>query len=167
MPQDVATKVQDEEAEHEVERTSAAIYGTIVLSSALAGSAGRSLGGVILTGVSTVLIYWIAEEYAWALAHHAIAGRVARAAAWTRLRNGLPMMEATFGPLVVVVLAGMVGAPVSDAVTWGLVSASCLLGAFGAIAARKSGARRLGTIGSAVIAAALGGAVVVLKVTLH
>src|SRR4051812_12591734 len=62
-----------------VEQLAAGIYGLVVVSAALAGAARLALGGVVVTGFATVLVYWIAEEYAHGLALRAVSGRLTAA----------------------------------------------------------------------------------------
>jgi hypothetical protein len=144
-----------------IEQLSAGIYGIVVLSAALAGAASLTLGAVVLTGLATVLVYWVAEEYAHGLAHRAVTGRLRWADVWRSLRERFTMVEASFLPLLVVL------AHVSTAVTAGLVVAAGSLAGLGAVAARRSGLSAVGTLVAVVIATALGAASVLLKLTLH
>jgi hypothetical protein len=146
---------------------SAGIYGTLVSSAAMAGAASRSIPIVVLSGLTTVVVYWIAEQYAIGLAHRAAAGRHTASDVLHGLRESFTMVEATLAPLLAVAVAGVLGASASTAVTVGLVVAACSLAALGTVAARRSGLSVVATVISGMLAAALGGAVVLLKVALH
>jgi hypothetical protein len=58
-------------------RRSARIYGTIVTAAVIA-AAGDGLGalGLALTIVVTIVVYWLAEQYAELLGEHASGGRL-------------------------------------------------------------------------------------------
>jgi hypothetical protein len=150
-----------------VEHLTAGIFGTLVLSATMASAAGLSRGRVVLSGIVTVLVYWVAEEYGSALAHHAVIGRVTRADVLSGLRARFAMVEASFAPVLVVLAAGLFGASDSTAVNAGLVVAAGSLACIGALAAGRSGMSRVGILLAALLAAALGVAVVLLKVALH
>jgi len=150
-----------------VEGLTAGIYGTVVLASTMVGAEGLSLRGVIVSGLTTVLVYWVAEQYAGALARRALIGRITRADIAHTLRGRFAMVEATFIPLLVVMVAGALGASVSAAVTAGLVVAAGSLAILGGVAARRAGMSVAGTLGAALLAAVFGGVVVLLKLALH
>jgi hypothetical protein len=150
-----------------VEQLSAGIYGVIVLSATLASAARLHLVGVVVTGFTTVLVYWVAEEFAHGLAHRTVAGRLTAADVGHSLRDRFTMVETSVLPLLVVLVVGVLGASVSTAVIAGLVVAALSLAVLGAIAARRSGLSVVGTLMAAMIATALGGAAVLLKIAYH
>ena len=83
------------------------------------------------------------------------------------MRERFTMVEASFVPLLTVLAVGALGASVSTAVTAGLVVAAASVAVLGAVAARRSGLSAVGTLLAGLFAAALGGAVVLLKLALH
>jgi hypothetical protein len=150
-----------------VEQLSAGIYGTIVVSATMAGAAGLPLNGVLLSGFTTVVVYWVAEEYADGLAHRFVTGRHTRDDILHGLRERFTMLEASLLPVLTVLVAGILGASVSTAVTFGLIAAAASLTTLGAVAARRSGMSAFNTLLAGLVAAALGGAVILLKLVLH
>jgi hypothetical protein len=150
-----------------VEQLSAGIYGVVVVSAALAGAAALPLRGVVVTGFATVLVYWVAEEYAHGLALRAVSGRLTVADVRHSLRERLTMLEASFLPLLVVFGVGVIGASVTAAVTAGLLVAAGSLALIGATAARRSGMSLIATLLAALVALGLGGATVLLKLAVH
>ena len=150
-----------------VEQLSAGIYGTVISSATMAAAASLPLGGVVLGGLTTILVYWVAEQYASGLAHHAVVGRVTAADVLRAFRERFTMVGASFVPLLTVLAVGALGASVSTAVTAGLVVAAASIAVLGAVAARRSGLSAVGTLLAGLFAAALGGAVVLLKLALH
>jgi len=150
-----------------VEQLSAGIYGTLVSSAALVGAAHRPLGAVAGTVVTTVVVYWIAEEYASGLAHRAATGRHSWSDVLHGLRQRFTMVEASAAPLGVVLTAGALGWPVSAAVTAGLVVAAVSLTALALRAAHRSGVPLLATVLAGTFAAALGAVIMLVKLALH
>ena len=110
-------------------RRAAGIYGTIITAAVLAaaGDNVRTLP-LAVSIVVTLLVYWLAEEYAEILGEQIEGGRLptrrdvraALAATW-------PMVSASGLPLLALVLARLLGASDSAAATAGLVTAVVLL----------------------------------------
>ena len=97
-------------------RGSAGIYGMVVTGSVLA-AAGGHLGTLPLAVAvfSTLVVYWLAEEYAQ-LGEHAGAGRLPT---WARIRTDLaakwPMVSASYLPLLGLLISRLLGAPAATA----------------------------------------------------
>jgi hypothetical protein len=93
-------------------RHAAGIYGTIITAAVLA-AAGDHLPALPLAVsiLITLLVYWVAEEYAGLLGEQLEAGQVP---AWADIRAGLagtwPMVTASYIPLLSLVLARLLGA---------------------------------------------------------
>src|ERR1700753_3456344 len=88
-------------------RRAAAIYGAIV-TAAILDTAGGHVSTVVLviSVVVTLLVYWIAEEYAEVLGEHTAGGRLpSRAYIKSALVSTWPMVSASYAPLLAVVLA--------------------------------------------------------------
>ena len=108
-------------------RRASGIYGAIITAAILA-TAGNELhtGGLVVAVLVTLVVYWLAEEYAELLGEQAEGGRVPT---WDYIRGSLtatwPMVTASFAPLVALVLARLAGAtsPVADNI--GLAAAAC------------------------------------------
>ena len=145
-----------------------AIYGLIVSSGVMA-SAGSSVSllRVAVAVLVTVLVYWIAEQYAAVLAARldgrATTGRHMRAS----LREGWPMVEASYAPLLVLLAAWLLGASRTTAILSALIFTTALLFGFGWLAGRRSGLSGLGLLASALVGCGLGLVMIVLKVALH
>ena len=144
------------------------IYGLIV-SSAVLASAGPDvpLLQLAVAMLVTVLVYWIAEQYAAVLAarlHGRITtGRQLR----TSLREGWPMVQASYAPLLVLLAAWLLGASRTAAAFCALAFTTALLIGLGWLAGRRSGLSGLGLLTSAMVGGGLGLVMIVLKVALH
>lgn len=145
-----------------------AIYGLIV-SSAVMASAGPTvpLARLAVAVLITVLVYWVAEQYAAVLAAR-LNGRVTdHDQLRTSLRGGWPMVEASYAPLVVLLSAGLLGASRTAAILAALIFTTALLVVLGWLAGRRSGLTGLGLLVSAAVGGGLGLVMIVLKVALH
>jgi hypothetical protein len=150
-------------------RIAAAIYGLIV-SGAVMAAAGEhgSVRDVAVTVFITVLVYWAAESYADVLGEQ-IAEE--RRSTWPRarelLRQGWPLVEASYVPLVVLVIAWLLGASTTAAITAGLVTNALLLIALGWIASKRTSTSIPARIGAAALAGAFGMIMIAVKTLLH
>lgn len=145
-----------------------AIYGLIV-SSAVMASAGPSvpLHRLALAVLVTVLVYWVAEQYAAVLAAR-LHGRVTTGQhVRTSLREGWPMVQASYAPLLVLLTAWLLGASRTVAVLSALAFTTALLFGLGWLAGRRSGGSGPGQLASAMVGGGLGLVMIVLKVALH
>src|ERR1700744_6496214 len=88
-------------------RRAAGIYGAIVTAAILDTVGGHASTTVlVISVVVTLLVYWIAEEYAEVLGEHTAGGRLpGRAYIVGALAATWPMVTASFAPLLAVVLA--------------------------------------------------------------
>ncbi len=147
----------------------AAIYGTIVSASVTAAAGeGGSLLAVCISVLVTVLVYWTAELYSELLAERM---NQPTKRSWGRVKRHLvdrwPMVQASYVPLAVLIVAGVCGADVSLAVTIALGVTTLVLFWLGWIAARRSGSTGLGLVLSALLAACFGLVLVGLKAIVH
>lgn len=147
------------------------IYGLILAVSVITVSReyeANNAGTIAVTVIVTAVVFWLAHVYARILA------RSMRGDSWpTRsearevLRHDWPLVEVTI-PLVGVLLLGAVDIlGDTTAVLLAVLAALLELGTSGAYAARSSGAGVPMTVVSALVAVALGGAVVLLKTLVH
>ena len=148
-----------------------AIYGLILATSVIAVSreydasnAGRIGVTVLVTGV----VFWLAHVYARVLAGSVTQHRMlSRPELREALRHDWPLVEVTV-PLVLILALGLLDVmPDRAAILAAMLAALVELAAAGAYAARKSGAGLAGTVVSALVAVALGSAVVLLKALVH
>jgi hypothetical protein len=148
-----------------------AVYGLILATSVIAVSREYDSSNAGLIGVSvlvTGVVFWLAHVYARVLAgsvsHHRM---LSRSEVREVLRHDWPLVEVTV-PLVLILALGVIDVvPDKAASLAAMLAALVELAAAGAYAARTSGAGLRGTVVSAVVAVALGSAVVLLKALVH
>ena len=150
-------------------RRAAAIYGTIITAAVIAAGGGQlTTGALALTVLVTLLVYWLAEQYAELLGEHTRAGRlpspgqvrVALAGAW-------PMVTASFVPLACLLLARVCGASASGAAWAALLVTVGLLVLHGHAAGRAAGLAGVRLLLVSGTAGVLGVVMVVLKTLLQ
>jgi hypothetical protein len=152
-------------------RRAAGIYGAIITAAVLAAS-GNSLPtrALVVAVVVTLLVYWVAEEYAELLGEQVTGGHLPT---WAYTRGALagtwPMVTASYLPLLALVLARVAGASASASSNVGLAAAVVLLIFHGWSAGRASQLRGWQLAGTTSVAAALGLVMIALKdlVLLH
>jgi hypothetical protein len=146
-------------------RRAAGIYGAIITAAILDTAGGRlRTGALVAAVVITLLVYWLAEEYAELLGEQAAGGRLPnRAYIREALAATWPMVSASFLPLLVVVLARLAGASASAAADFGLAAAIVLLTVHGWLAARAARLRGWRLLFAVSVAAGLGLVMVALK----
>jgi len=121
-------------------RRAAGIYGAII-TAAILDTAGGHLPTValVVAVVVTLVVYWLAEEYAELLGEQAGNGRLpGRAAILGALAATWPMVSASYLPLLALVLARLAGASAAAAANVGLVAAIVLLTFHGWFAGRAA-----------------------------
>jgi hypothetical protein len=146
-------------------RHAAGIYGTIITASILA-AAGDHLPAQPLSVciLVTLVVYWLAEEYAGILGEQLAGGRLPT---WPDIRSALagtwPMVSSSCLPLLALVVARLAGASPSGAASIGLVVAVVLLTVYAWFAGRAADlhGRQLLVITS--VGAALGLLMIILK----
>ena len=110
-------------------RRAAGIYGAII-TAAILDTAGSRLPteALVIAVLVTLLVYWLAEEYAEILGEQAAGGALP---GWTYVRNALaatwPMVSASYLPLLALLLARTAGASPLTAANVGLLGAILLL----------------------------------------
>jgi hypothetical protein len=146
-------------------RLVAGIYAAII-TAAILDTAGDRLptGALVAAVVITLLVYWLAEEYAELLGEQAAGGKLpSRAYVRGALAATWPMVSASFLPLLALVLARLAGASASVAANIGLAAAIMLLTAHGWLAGRAAKLRGWRLLLAASVAAALGLVMIALK----
>jgi hypothetical protein len=146
-------------------RRAAGIYGAII-TAAILDTAGGHVSTVVLviSVVVTLLVYWIAEDYAEVLGEHTTGGRLpSRAYVQGSLMSSWPMVSASYLPLLAVVLATVAGASGLTAANVGLVVAIVLLTVHGWLAGRAAQLRGRKLVLVTSIAAGLGLVMILLK----
>jgi hypothetical protein len=146
-------------------RRAAGIYGTIITAAILDTAGGRLATDALVTAVVvTLLVYWIAEEYAEVLGEQATGGRLP---GWAYIQEALaatwPMVSASFAPLLALVFARLAGATALEAANVGLAVAFALLAFHGWRAAVAAQLRGWQLFAACAVAAALGLIMILLK----
>jgi hypothetical protein len=152
-------------------RRAAGIYGAII-TAAILDTAGSHLStaALVVSVVVTLLVYWLAEEYAELLGEQAEAGHLpSRASIRGALTATWPMVSASFAPLLALLLARLAGASALVAANIGLAAAIVLLTFHGWSAGRAAQLRGWQLFFATSVAAALGLLMIALKdlVLLH
>lgn len=148
-----------------------AIYGLILATSVIAVSReydSANAGLLAVTVLVTGVVFWLAHVYARVLATTIRQRRMLnRSEVREALRHDWPLVEVTIPLLIILALGTLDVVPDRPAIIAATVAALVELAAAGAYAARTSGAGLGGTVVSAVVAVALGSAVVLLKAFVH
>jgi hypothetical protein len=150
-------------------RRAAAIYGTIVTAAVIAAG-GNQLNSAQLavTVVVTLIVYWLAEQYAELLGAHTHHGRLPSVGLIrSSLAEAWPMVTASFLPVASIGIAVLFGASSSDAAQAALIVTVVLLIMHGYTAGRAAGLRGKERVMVTVIAGLLGVAMVILKSVLQ
>jgi hypothetical protein len=146
-------------------RRAAGIYGAIVTAAILDTAGGHvSTTALVISVVVTLLVYWLAEEYAEVLGEQAGGGRLpSRASISGALTSTWPMVTASYLPLLALVLAHLAGASDLTAANVGLAAAIVLLTVHGWLAGRAAKLHSWQLFFATSIAAALGLVMIALK----
>ncbi len=150
-------------------RTAAAIYGTIVTAAVIAAGGNQlRTAALAVTVVVTLAVYWLAELYAELIGQHTHAGKLPnRAQIRLSMASTLPMITASFLPVISLVTARLLGARSSVAAWIALIVTVILLVIHGLMAGRAAGLSGLPLAAITSIAGLLGVAMVVLKTLLQ
>ena len=152
-------------------RRAAGIYGAIITAAIIAAAGGKlPTLALAISVLVTLLVYWIAAEYAEVLGEQATGGHLpTRESVLSALTSTWPMVSASYLPLLALLVARVAGASASVAANVGLVVAILLLIYHGWSAGRAARLRGWKLAGAVLTAAALGLVMVLLKdlVLLH
>jgi hypothetical protein len=145
----------------------AAIYGTIISASVLAAAGEEEALPIALGVFFTLLVYWLAERWSLILGEHLTGEPFDWAHARHVFVSGWPLVQASYGPMLVLLVARLVGASVELAINLALLWTIATLVILGALAGSRSKLPPLGVIGSAVFNGLLGLLLIFLKSLLH
>ena len=152
-------------------RRAAGIYGAIITAAIIAAAGGKlPTLALAISVLVTLLVYWVAEEYAEVLGEQATGGHLPTSqSVLSALTSTWPMVSASYIPLLALVVTRLAGASPTTAANVGLVVAVLLLIYHGWSAGRASQLHGWRLAGAVLTAAALGLVMVVLKdlVLLH
>ncbi len=155
----------DDRAELANRHRAAGIYGTVI-TAAVCAAAGDELTTpeLALSIVVTLIVYWLADQYAHTLASYARPGHFPdRSRILGSLAATWPIVSATFLPVAGMLIAHGAGASIRLAADVGLGIALALLVVHSWSIGRRAGFRGARMAGAMVVAVALGGALVLLK----
>lgn len=146
-------------------RRAAGIYGAIVTAAILDAAGGKiPTDALVVAVVATLVVYWLGEEYADLLGEQVEGGMVP---SWAHIRDELaatmPMVSASYLPLLALVLARVAGASALVAANIGLITAALLLTFHAWSAGRSAQLRGWLLLVATSIAAGLGMAMILLK----
>ena len=146
-------------------RRAAGIYGAIVTAAILDTAGGHvSTTALVVSVVVTLLVYWLAEEYAEVLGEQVQGGRLpSKASIGVALAATWPMVSASFAPLLALLLARLAGASALAAANVGLAAAIVLLTIHGWLAGRAAQLRSWALFIATSVAAGLGLLMIALK----
>jgi hypothetical protein len=152
-------------AENVGRRRAAGIYGTIITAAILDTAGGRlPTDALVIAVVVTLLVYWVAGEYAEVLGEQATGGRLP---GWAYICGALgatwPMVTASYAPLLALVIARVAGASALEAANAGLVVAIVLLAFHGLRAGLAAQLRGWQLFAACPVAAVLGLVMILLK----
>jgi len=152
-------------AENRGRRRAAGIYGAIITAAILDVAGGHvSTTALAVSVVATLLVYWVAEEYAEILGEQAAGGHLpSRASIKRALGSTWPMVSASFIPLLAVVVTTAAGASALTAANIGLVMAIVLITVHGWLAGRAAHLQGWKLLWATSIAAGLGLVMILLK----
>jgi len=165
MPAATLKAMSDTASQAHGRRRAAGIYGAIV-TAAILDAAGDHLPTVALAVavVVTLLVYWLAEQYAEILGEQAAGGQLP---SWASIRESLaaawPMVSVSYLPLLALVAARVAGASSLTAANAGLVVAVIVLTFHGWSAARSARLQGWQLLASTSVALALGLVMILLK----
>ena len=152
--------------------TEASVYGTILVSGMIvvAGGYGATSWQTFLGVIGTVIVFWAAHVYAGALVEYGVntaEDPSMRTAVRRSLRHSLGFLTSAVPPSIVLLLGALRAVPDDVAVWTALWLGVLILGALGYSAFALRGSpwpiRILGSLGTA----ALGVAMILLKVVVH
>ncbi|MFE1664628.1 hypothetical protein [Microbacterium sp. P02] len=147
------------------ERVSAGCYGSLVAASTLIGLGEAEIGWLIAVVILTNAIYYATHVFAYTVGDSS--GDSPLKVARHHLRVSAPMISATFGPLIVVLLLLLMGVGQEVAVSIGAGAGLATLAAVATTGAVLRGARMWEGVAVAAVTVALGTALIIFKFELH
>jgi hypothetical protein len=168
-PEEAPGSAEGSDTPKEGRRRAAGIYGTVVTAAIIAAGGNQlSTSALAITVLVTLVVYWLAEQYAEILGEHTRAGRLPSAAVVrSSLAAAWPMVTSSFLPLAVLLIARGFGASAVNAAWFALAMAVVLLIFHGYSAARAAGLTGIRLVAVTGTAGLLGVAMVLLKTLLQ
>jgi hypothetical protein len=159
----------DQSGRYRGRRRAAGIYGTIVTAAVIAAGGNQlTTAQLEVTVLVTLIVYWLAEQYAELLGEHTHGGRLPRRdQVLSSLTAAWPMVSASFIPLLSLLVTRLAGASATEAALIALVVTVVLLVVHGYTSARAAGLTGIRRVLVTATAGVLGVAMVVLKALLQ
>ena len=151
----------------DISRAPQAIYGTIISASVLAAADEDDALEVAAGIFITLLVYWLAERWSELVAGHLRGEPYSWQYGRRVFLHGWPLVQASYGPMLVLILAEVLGADVEEAIELALWATIITLIGLGALVGRRAGLGRWGVVFSAAFVGVLGLLLIVLKALLH
>jgi hypothetical protein len=150
-------------------RRAAGIYGTIITAAVIAaGGNVLSTAALELTVLVTLIVYWIAEQYAELLGEHTQGGRLpSPRQVRASFASSWPMVSSSFLPLLTLLVARFLGASELAGAGIALLVTIVLLVYHGHAAGKAAGLSGFTLFAATCTAGLLGVVMVVLKVLLQ
>ncbi len=150
-------------------RRASGIYGTIVTAAVIAAGGNQlTTAALAVTIVVTLLVYWLAEQYAELLGEHTHRGQLPNAGqVRASLGAAWPMVTASAVPVGTLLVAYLLGASSVGAARIALIVTAALLVLHGYAAGRAAGLVGARLVAVTGMAGVLGAAMVVLKAFLQ
>jgi hypothetical protein len=151
----------------DISRAPEAIYGTIISASVLAAAHSDDAVMVALGVFITLLVYWLAERWSELIAGHLSGEPFSRAYVRKVFVHGWPMVQASYAPMLVLIIADLFGASTETAINIALAVTIVLLAGLGSLVGAKAKLPPWGVAFSSGFVAFLGVLLIVLKTLLH
>jgi hypothetical protein len=147
-----------------VRHAAPAIYGTIIGAAVMAASEEHTpVDEVAATVIVTLIVYWLAERWSFLLGSHLTGEPITWRHARQVFADGWAMVQASYLPLFVMLVAYWFGLDENSSVNLALGAALIELVTLGAAASRRSGLRGWALIGGSVFTGVLGLLLIFLK----
>lgn len=156
--------------ERRAEQLSGGIYGTIVVAGLLAATGPDDDPEVWPTALwvaITVLVFWLAHSWSLSIARRATGIDAERRGLRRTLVHHWPIVQAAFPPLLVMLIASVLGASDETAISIAAWSCVLLLAGWGVVVGRQEHDSPARIAVTSLGCAALGAMMVVLKVVIH
>lgn len=167
---EVTTAAVPEKVRHwwSIRQAPPAIYGTIIGASVMAATEEHTpIDEVAASVVLTLIVYWLAERWSFLLGSHLTGEPIDFRHAKEVFAEGWSMVQASYLPLLVMLIAWGLGAGDDAAVNLALLATLVILVLLGTVAGRRAGLAGWGVVGSAAFTGVLGMLLIVLKALLH
>jgi hypothetical protein len=158
------------ELEERAEQLAGGIYGTVVVAGLLAATGpddDPEVWPTALWVVVTVAVFWLAHSWARTMARRATGLADRRREMRESLARHWPLVQSAFPPIVVMLVARLLGASDETAILIAACSCIVLLAGWGVVVGRQEHESPRRVVGTAAGCALLGGLMVLLKVVIH